>query len=185
MESTNTQDGQAKSPQDNIFAGEFTAADLKNLPELNLATYLKLVEPIAADIEASTGIIRMVPMIQSAHESRNGNSGLARAHGNLFGIVATDSWKKNGGAICSLPTWEEIKGKRVDMTREFRKYRTWTDSFKDWARLITTLNVYKKAYELMKHKESVAEGIESMALVYATDSHYARKLLDLYHKVNP
>jgi flagellar protein FlgJ len=124
-------------------------------------------------------------MIQSAHESACGNSGLARNHNNLFGIVATDSWKKRGGMIAEMPTWEEIKGNRVEMKREFRAYATWRDSFFDWSRLITTVGVYKKAYELLKDKATVPAGIEEMAKVYATDSKYARKLLDLYHQVVP
>ena len=91
--------------------------------------------------------------------------------------------EKNGGLIALMPTWEEINGKRVDMSREFREYKTWRDSFYDWARLITTLNVYKKAWELMKDRATVPQGIEEMGKVYATDSKYARKLLDIYHQV--
>lgn len=171
--------------ENNIFVGNYSTEYVSKFPHLNLSTYLKIVEPLAEDIEKTTGILRWVPMVQSAHESACGNSGLARNHCNLFGIVATDSWKKNGGAVAALPTWEEIKGKRVDMVREFRAYKNWRDSFYDWARLITTLGVYKKAWELMKDKATVPAGIESMALVYATDSKYARKLLDIYHQVCP
>lgn len=183
MESINIPDSTPKPLESNISAGTFTAEEVKKLPQMNLTSYLKLVEPLGAEVEKATGIIRWVPMVQSAHESASGNSGLARNHCNLFGIVATDSWKKGGGAVAALPTWEEIKGKRVDMTREFREYKTWRDSFFDWSRLITTLGVYKKAFELMKDPATVPAGIESMALVYATDSKYARKLLDIYHHV--
>lgn len=185
MESPITPDKIPILPPNNITAGAFTAAEVKLLPQMNLATYLKLVEPLGQEIEAKTGILRWVPMVQSAHESASGNSGLARNHCNLFGIVATDSWRKSGGAIAALPTWEEIKGKRVDMTREFRQYNTWRDSFFDWSRLITTLGVYKKAFELLKDPATVPAGIEAMAAVYATDSKYARKLLDIYHQVVP
>ena len=43
----------------------------------------------------------------------------------------------------------------------------------------------KKAYELMKDRATVPAGIEEMAKIYATDSKYARKLLDLYHQAVP
>ena len=156
---------------------------LKGIPDFNFITYWTLTEPMAKIIEQEFGIYYVVPIIQSSHESRNGNSGLARNHCNLFGIVATDTWKKNGGSIANLPTWEEIKGKRIEMKREFRKYTSWEYSFRDWAKLISGLNIYKKAYEFLKNKETVPDGIMEMAKVYATDSKYAHKLLAIYNEV--
>lgn len=163
----------------------YTLDEIKALPELHLLPYIKIVEPLGQEIQDKYGIVKLVPMIQSAHESRNGNSGLARNHCNLFGIVATDSWKKSGNAVASMPTWEVIGGKQVDMDREFRSYKSWRDSFFDWARIITTLKVYKKAWDFIKNPETIPDGINSMALVYATDPSYARKLLDLYAQVKP
>ena len=42
------------------------------------------------------------------------------------------------------------------------------------------LVVYKKAFELLKDKATVPDGIESMALIYATDPAYAKKLRAAY-----
>ena len=138
---------------------------------------------MGGEIENGSGILRMVPIVQSAHESRNGNSGLARNHGNLFGIVATESWKKAGKPIAEMPTWEVIKGNRVDLKREFRAYSSWRESFLDWEKIITTLSIYKKAHELMKDQATVTDGIAEMGKIYATDPSYARKLLELYNQV--
>lgn len=159
---------------------DYAPEELKQVPEFKFEPFLECVRPLADSVEVSTGIFHLVPMVQSAHESRNGNSGLARNHCNLFGIVATDSWKKKGGDVALMPTWEVIGGKRVDMNREFRKYKSWAESFSDWAQLITGLNVYKRAYELLKDKNTVIQGIEEMGKVYATDPGYAHKLIELY-----
>ena len=163
---------------------DFTAEELALIPELNTLSYRTLVEHIAKDMEAKTGIYYIVPIIQSAHESRFGNSGLARKYCNLFGITATESWKSKGRPICFLPTFEYIKGKRVEMKREFRAYASWRESFEDWADLITRLNVYKTAYALLKDKSTVREGIREMAKSYASDPAYAKSLITLFDMVN-
>ena len=160
-----------------------TIADLRTLPELNFSTYSYIVKELADDIEKKTGILSIIPIIQSAHESRNGNSGLARNHGNLFGIVATDSWKSKGKQIALMPTWESINGHRVDMKREFRAYGSWRESFDDWAGLITGLSIYKNSYKLLKQKDTLREGIREMGIIYATDPAYAKKLLAMYDLV--
>ena len=201
----------------------FTKSEREKMPELSLASYMKLVEPLAQETEHETGIYYLVPIIQSAHESRAGNSGLAKEHGNLFGIVATDSWKNAGRPIAYMPTWEVITTKKpieifypkaeeknsiyhkppeilekwadkadgatvhkikIYPHREFRAYPTWRDSFFDWGRLISTLRVYRDAYEKLKNKDTVRDGINLMAGTYATDPRYARSLLILWDKLN-
>lgn len=149
-------------------------------PDFTFPEYLVFVSALGHEVEVKTGIYHLVPMVQSAHESGNGNSGLARKYGNLFGVKATQSWKAAGHPVANLPTWEVIGGKRIDVKQEFRAYETWRDSFLDWAHLISTLSVYKKAYELLKDKATVPAGIEAMAPHFATDPAYARKLLDGY-----
>lgn len=163
---------------------EFTREELQTVPELNLKTYTYLVEDIARQVEKDTGIYYLVPIVQSAHESRNGNSGLCRKDGNLFGIVATDSWKRQGGPIGLWPTWEIINGKRVNTSREFRHYHSWLESFQDWAHIISTLSVYKPAFSLLKDRSTVREGMKEMGKIYATDPNYAKKLLEIYDAVN-
>lgn len=163
----------------------FTADELKQIPELNLKSYCSLVEHLAKEIEEQTGISYLIPIIQSAHESRNGNSELARKHCNLFGITATENWTKAGNQVADMPTWEVIGSKKVELHREFRRYPNWNDSFHDWGKLISTLSIYKPAYLLLKDKSTVRQGIREMAGIYATDPNYQQKLIALFDMVSP
>lgn len=162
----------------------YTPEELKSVPELNLKGYITTVYALAKEVETQTGIHAIVPIIQSAHESRNGNSGLSRNHCNLFGVTATDSWKKAGRPVANLPTWEVIGGKRVDLSREFREYPNWRESFQDWAKIITTLSIYKPAYALLKDRNTLRAGIRVLGKIYATDDEYSKKLLALFDSLN-
>ena len=188
----------------------FTLNDRSHMPELSFQSYIRLVEPLAKEVEDETGIIHFVPLVQSSLESRAGNSQLAKEYGNLFGFKATDWWKKQGRPVANLPTWEIVNTDNPDKYKDFtptviekymdsgkqiyklkivvkepfRIYDTWRDSFFDWGRLISTAKVYADAYKLLRRRETVREGVEKMALVYATDHKYATKLLQLYDKVD-
>lgn len=96
------------------FVTGYTMAERVNFPELSFTSYVKLVEPLAKEVENETGIAYQLPMIQSAHESRSGNSQLAKEYGNLFGFKATDAWKKNGNPVAKMPTWEVITTESKD-----------------------------------------------------------------------
>lgn len=190
------------------FVTGFTKAERMNLPELSFFSYLTLVAPLGKEVQEETGIIAMVPLVQSAHESRAGNSKLAKEYGNLFGFKATTTWKNNGRPVVDLPTWEivntdtpdkykdfspelvdkykdgnkEMFKLKIKLKQEFRVYDTWRDSFWDWGRLISTISWYREAYHFLKNKETVRDGIRRMAMTYATDHNYARNLLILYDK---
>ncbi len=57
--------------------------------------FLTAIKPVAADIEAKFGIPWLMTATQAAHESRNGNSGLA-AHNNLFGVTGDKELTNSG-----------------------------------------------------------------------------------------
>jgi flagellum-specific peptidoglycan hydrolase FlgJ len=96
------------------FVTGYTKAERMNFPELSFASYRALVDPLGKEIQAEFGIIALVPVIQSAHESRAGNSKLAKEYGNLFGVKASETWKKNGKPVTNMPTWEVISTKNKD-----------------------------------------------------------------------
>ena len=209
-----TENTESKNDGFGSFSTGFTLIERTNMPELSFGAFIKLVEPLTREVQEETGIISTLPMIQSAHESRNGNSGLAKEYGNLFGFKATKTWKENGKPVADLPTWEVTntieedyvqkhpelnpivlsnfkneKGQtvykiKICLKQEFRVYPTWRDSFLDWGRLISTVKVYAGAYKLLQRKDTVRDGIKTMASVYATDPNYARSLLALYDKVD-
>lgn len=120
MESTNTPAGTPNTPENNISAGAWTKDDVLKLPKMNLLTFAKLVTPLAKEVEAKTGIFYLVPIAQAAHESTSkdgsvGGSGLARNHGNLFGITAGDKWLAAGNVAVNLPTFENLKIKQSSL----------------------------------------------------------------------
>lgn len=163
---------------------EYNITQVSELKPLSIEDYVETVLPLALKIEEQFGIYHMVPIVQSAHESRYGNSELARYGLNLFGITATESWIKAGKDVISLPTTEYIKGKAVRTTRGFRRYRNWWDSFLDWHDILSRLNVYKKAYILLRQgRMGAVDGMREMALAYATDPAYAHKLTELYRRL--
>ena len=98
---------------------EFNLEEISRFPILTFKTYVQTVAILADEIQSKYGIYKTVPIIQSAHESAYGNSLLARKHGNLFGITATDGWKKKGMPVADMPTWEE-----VDITE--KNYPEWS-----------------------------------------------------------
>ena len=159
---------------------EFTVEDLKEIPKMSISEYTKSVDFLALYIQQEYGIYFKIPIVQSLHESNVGNSKLARNYCNLFGITATESWKKQNKPFVNMPTWEFVKGKRIELKREFRVYPSWRSSFENWAEIITQSKCYKKAYALMRDKKTALNGIEEMAKVYATDPNYAKKMIALY-----
>ncbi len=162
----------------------YTIEELKTIPTLNLPTYVTYVTHLAKVIEALNGIYYLVPIVQSAHESRQGNSGLARNHCNLFGMKVNKKWLAEGKPVANMKTGEHIGGKDIIDVQPFKHYSSWLESFIDWNRLMSSAPVYKKAYELLKNKETVKDGITEMGRVYATDPAYTRKLIDLYDYVD-
>lgn len=153
---------------------------------LSFEDYGNAVAHLARAIEMKYKIPYIVPIVQSAHESRNGNSGLARKGMNLFGITSEpgDKWRNAGNPIITMSTNEFINGAWVQPRRGFRSYPNWFASFTDWAKLISTLGAYKKAFALFQTGDAgVEQGINEMARAYATDPKYAAKVVALYRSV--
>ncbi len=67
---------------------------------------------------------------QSALETGYGRSVKGN---NYFGIKAGKSWN---GPSQTFKTWEDVGGKRVNITDKFRKYYNPVDAFKDWEKMI-------------------------------------------------
>ena len=192
------------------FVTGFTLLERTNMPRLSFKAYIQLVEPLAREVETETGINYILPLVQSANESTEGNSKLAKEYGNLFGFKATEGWKKRGNPVANLPTWEVATTENPDnykkfnptliekydeagkhmyklkfmIPQEFRIYATWRDSFFDWGRLISTVPVYAGAYKLLQNKETFRDGMKKMIPIYANDPKYTVELLALYDKVD-
>lgn len=126
-------------------------------------------------------------LAQAALETGWGQSVPCNAQGacsfNLFGIKAGDSWS---GATVNVPTLEFEEGVAVRKVERFRAYESAADSFRDYARLIGQNARYENAVGTGENVAAFASALQQGG--YATDPHYARKLVavanELRHLTN-
>jgi flagellar protein FlgJ len=141
------------------------------------AEFFTLLRPVALAVERETGIKADLGMVQAALESAYGTSGLTQKARNLFGFTAElgTYWRTQGKAFVEMPTTEYGVGGNVKLTRPFRSYTSWDESYRDWARLMQTPN-YAKALPLAKAGNLKGFAAALQAAGYATDPAYASKL---------
>lgn len=129
----------------------------------------------ADEAERVTGIPAKFMLSQAALETGWGKREIRNADGsvsnNLFGIKAGPGWK---GKVATAVTTEFINGVPRTRVEKFRAYDSPADSFKDYARLITTNPRYEKVLANAKDAAGFAQGLQNAG--YATDPQYAAKL---------
>jgi peptidoglycan hydrolase FlgJ len=129
----------------------------------------------AADAEAATGIPAKFMLGQAALETGWGKRQIKNADGsnshNLFGIKAGPGWT---GKVATAVTTEYVNGVPRTRVEKFRAYDTPADSFKDYAKLITTNPRYEKVLASANDAAGFAHGLQRAG--YATDPLYAAKL---------
>ena len=135
-------------------------------------------QKLGADAEAAskvTGIPAKFMLGQAALESGWGKREIKNADGsashNLFGIKAGPGWK---GKVATAVTTEYVNGVPQTRVEKFRAYDSYADSFKDYARLLSTNPRYEKVLASAGDAASFAHGLQKAG--YATDPHYAAKL---------
>ncbi len=138
-------------------------------------TFKKSMEPVTAAIEREYGIKPVIAMTQAALESGWGLSELTKLANNLFGFTG-ESWEKAGKPVIYMPTREYVGGVWVTVRRPFRQYKSWYDSLKDWAQVISGLTRYSKAYAYAKAGDVTNFGVAVKEGGYATDPAYAAKI---------
>ena len=121
---------------------------------------------------ATSGFPPGVTVAQAALESAWGNSGLAQAANNYFGIKA-----RPGGQAIELPTLEYVGGAPVHVPAEFAKYASMVECFADRDRMIASLPAYQEARAAAADPEAFTR---ALARHWATDPDYAEKLLTVY-----
>ena len=104
----------------------------------------------------------------------SGRSELSTKYNNYFGIKA-----KSGGVELETKEYENVVEKSV--LDPFKKYDSKKDSFKDYARLISTADRYKKVLEAKDYKEAITL---IKACGYATDPNYASKVIEIIENYN-
>lgn len=142
--------------------------------------FIKQYYPAAAQVTQGSGIFPEVMMAQAILESSGrvdgqwfvGQSLLARAGNNYFGIKASPGWK---GEVISLRTGEYLNGQRVTVTGQFRKYPTVMDSFRDYVRFLKENPRYEKA-GVFAATTPAAQTAALQRAGYATDPNYSKIL---------
>ena len=122
---------------------------------------------------ATSGFPPGVTVAQAALESGWGNSELARAANNYFGIKA-----RPGGKAIELVTTEYVAGAAVRVTARFAQYASMLACFADRDRMIASLPAYGEARVAAEDPETFTH---ALAHHWATDPSYAEKLLAVYH----
>ncbi|MDD5478608.1 flagellar assembly peptidoglycan hydrolase FlgJ [Rhodoferax sp.] len=144
-------------------------------PTLGQTGFVEKHTQAAIRIEKETGIPASYMVGQAGHETGWGQHEIKLRGGkpsfNLFGIKADANWK---GKVAEVTTTEYVGGVAHKQVAKFRAYDSYDESFRDYARLITTSPRYAQAKTQTSSAFAFASGLQKAG--YATDPHYAAKL---------
>jgi flagellum-specific peptidoglycan hydrolase FlgJ len=113
-----------------------------------------------------------ITVAQAALESAWGQSRLSREAFNYFGIKA-----HGNHAVIEMPTTEVRNGVVEKTTARFARYGSMSDCFADRDRLICSSAIYCSAHASASSPEQF---IRALGKHWATDPHYAEKVLAIY-----
>ena len=160
-------------------AREASAAfDATSSKPAHVQAFQNQLQAHAEAAERTTGIPARFMLGQAALESGWGKHMIRTTDGsnshNLFGIKATPNWK---GRTVDAVTTEYINGVPQRRVEKFRAYDSYADSFRDYARLLSSNPRYEKVVANARDAESFARGLQRAG--YATDPEYANKLTSI------
>ena len=138
--------------------------------------FISLVAPGAIAAQQRYGIPAAVTIAQAIDESGWGQSALATADHNLFGIKGTGPAGRD-----TLPTREHENGAWVTRSAPFRVYRNIAESIEDHSRLLATGPAYQHAMASRQLPDAFAAALTG---VYATDPDYGSNLIALMRLYN-
>jgi len=127
--------------------------------------FIRSVAPYAARVSKATGIPAEALIGMAANETGYGKYA---AGNNLFGIKGTGP-----AGTFSTPTWEDYGNGPVTITDNFRAYHSPSESFLDFAALVTTSPRYKGAMG-QTTVEGFVNGLRQGG--YMTDPDYVNKI---------
>ena len=138
--------------------------------------FVSLVAPGAIAAQQRYGIPAAVTIAQAIDESGWGQSELATADHNLFGIKGTGT----AGSVMR-PTQEYENGIWVTRTAPFRVYHNIAESIADHSQLLATGQAYQHAMAARHVPDAFAAALTG---VYATDPNYGSSLIALMRLYN-
>lgn len=146
---------------------------------MNKQAFFDTYAPWAVAAMKETKVPASVTLAQAALESAWGASGLAFTYNNFFGIKGTGP----KGSI-HLMTTEFQNGKYVRVKAPFRVYNNPKESFVDHANVIAKGKYLRHAMDHTESAESFIRALQEGPYKYATDPHYAEKILSLIEDFN-
>jgi flagellar protein FlgJ len=143
--------------------------------------FVNKMRPHAERASLTTGIPAHLIMGQAALESGWGKREIKMADGsdshNLFGIKAGKDWK---GKVADVSTTEYHNGVASKQVERFRAYGSYTEAFQDYAKFLKDNPRYGEVLGKGDAK-GFAQGLQQAG--YATDPHYAQKLVGVIGSV--
>ncbi|WP_045225517.1 flagellar assembly peptidoglycan hydrolase FlgJ [Methyloterricola oryzae] len=135
--------------------------------------------PHAQQVGEELGVDPKMILAQAALESGWGKAVMRAADGshshNLFGIKADRNWE---GRSIATSTLEYENGAPVRTRAAFRAYDSYADSFRDYVQFLKANPRYTQALRNAENPERYIAGLQKAG--YATDPHYARKVMSIY-----
>lgn len=142
----------------------------------HVEAYVQRFAPTAKKLFEISGVPPTLQLAVAGLETGWGSSDLARRGHNHFGIKAT----KRQPDIC-LETDEYYHRKRHRIVDCFRAYKHPEESYLDFTKFLLSNPRYAGLFKIPADDlEGWAKGLQEMG--YATDPHYARKLMRVIHK---
>ena len=154
---------------------EGAASAVRREPAPHVRDFQDRMAVHAEEASRASGIPARFMLGQAALETGWGKREIRNADGssshNLFGIKADSGWK---GKVALSVTTEYVDGAPQTRIEKFRAYDSYADSFRDYARMISTNPRYQGAMAATGDATAFAAGLQRAG--YATDPFYAAKL---------
>lgn len=139
----------------------------------------------AQQASSSTGIPARFILGQAALESGWGKREIKKADGstshNVFGIKATKDWT---GDTVSTVTTEYVNGQPQRKVEKFRSYGSYQEAMSDYASMLKSNPRYAAVLTASRGKSAAGFAAGMQRAGYATDPHYARKLMSIMQQMS-
>ena len=142
------------------------------------AEFIMRLSSPAMESQRKSGVPASITIAQAALESAWGESGLAKAGNNLFGIKADSLWR---GQTLTMNTKEFIKGRWVVVPALWRNYPSCQASIDDHAAFLKRNPRYKACFACTS-APAFARALSQAG--YATDPTYSDKVIGLMTQHN-
>lgn len=156
--------------------GDKVSSAIRGAPD-HIRAFVDRMSAAAQAASSRSGVPAKLILSQAALESGWGQREILRPDGttthNLFGIKAGGNWH---GEVVKVMTTEFENGVPRKVEQPFRAYKSYADSFADYANLIGNSQRYSEV-ATAPSAEDAARRIQSAG--YATDPSYADKLISI------